>query len=56
MRKTITALTIKEIDLSIESGRIIPKNTPILIDPDRSVAFWGGWHFDIFQDEYRVVN
>lgn len=55
MKKTFTALTTKTIEIP-GTEHSIPKDTDILVDPSNGIGFWNNHHFDIFPDEYCLLN
>lgn len=54
MRNPIMALVVKDIVLS--NHQIIAVNEVVLVDPDNLIALWEKNHFDIFPDEYIILQ
>lgn len=56
MHKKTTALVIKPIELQTNPPIVIPVDSSIIIDTDNMVALWQETHFDVFRDEFTLVN
>ena len=54
MLTSIVALVVKEIVLP--SNETIGLDETILIDPVNMVGLWNNTHFDVFPDEYIILN
>lgn len=50
----LLASTIKEI--ALEDHKVIPIDSPILVDLDRMIACWDSIHFDIHSDEFVIIQ
>lgn len=53
MKQVFTALLLKEVQLPDD---LLPKDTEIKVDIESSVALWNEIHFDVFSDEYSILN
>lgn len=53
MRNPIMALVVKEIILP---NLTIAVDEVVMVDPDNFIALWEKNHFDIFPDEYIIIQ
>lgn len=56
MNKSILAILKIEIVLPTDDSKIVPKSSLISVDTSKMIAYWEGYHFEIFQDEYQIMN
>ena len=54
MHKSFVALLVKEVKLP--NMEMLPIDTTISVDVEDGIALWEDEHFDIFRDEYILLN